>query len=267
MNYEIISFVLAGTIGMIVLVLFIVFFIISYQKKSLQAQLKLEKVQLESEKRATLSSFRGQENERQRIAKDLHDDVSTSLTAIKLGLSYLTEKLDDHNKLQDELLNIRDDLANSIENVRNISHNLMPYALANLGLSKSVEQLVNHLNNPPTYIATFHSSGKLVKLDEEVRLMLFRSIKEVINNSLKHSRASELKVGFSWEKGFVRIMIKDNGCGFDYNKTMEDMNTGIGLRNLESRIRIVGATSSVKSDNLGTIYNILLPLNENTVVQ
>ncbi len=266
MDFNVLSFMMAGTFGMIVLVIFVVFMVVSSQKKSLKSQLDLERLHSESERKATLASFRGQESERQRIAKDLHDDICSSLTTIKLGLSFLTEKLDKNKKLQDELLEIRDNLAESIENVRGISHNLMPYALANLGLTKSVEQLVIGLSNPPNFTSSFQASGTDSELKEEVRLMIFRSIKEIINNSLKHSKAANLWVKFVWGQEHLMILIEDNGCGFDYVKTLEDMNSGIGLRNLESRIRIIGASSDVKSDRGGTRYKITVPLSQNTLL-
>ena len=107
-------------------------------------------------------------------------------------------------------------------------------------------------------------SGKLIKLNDEVMLMLFRSIQEIINNSIKHSEASRLTVEFTWEKELLRILVKDNGCGFNYKETLSD--AGLGLRNLESRFRIIDVSHQVKSDTNGTIYNIVLPLNEKTIL-
>jgi len=264
MTNELTIFIVTGTFGTLILAFSIIYFVVSYQKKRFIAQIEIEQLKTQSEKEAILASFRGQENERQRIAADLHDDIGASLTAIKIGMNLLVDKLNEHKAVQEELIDIRDTLAISIENVRSISHNLMPYALSNLGLSSSVKQLVNSLTNPPKYQATFHMSGELIKLNDEVRLMLFRSIQEIINNCIKHSKASRLTVEFIWKKELLRILVKDNGCGFNYKETLSD--AGLGLKNLESRFRIIDVTHQLKSDKNGTAYNIVLPLNENTIL-
>ena len=264
MEYELTIFILSGTAGTLVMAAFIIYFVISYQKKSFDAQLRFEQLKTRAEKEATLASFRGQENERQRIAKDRHDDIGASLTAIKMSMRFLGDKFKKNKALHEELMEIRDTLTLSIDGIRAISHNLMPYALTNLGISRSVEQLVNRVANPPHYKTTFHTSGASVRLNEEVRLMLFRSIQEIIHNSIKHSRAALLKVNFTWEKDQLSIRIEDNGCGFNYEKTLNNVNSGIGLKNLESRFRIIGVTHHVKSDENGTGYHIILPLNSNT---
>jgi signal transduction histidine kinase len=266
MTNELTIFIVSGTFGSLVMAFSIIYFVVSYQKKRFNTQIEIEHLKTQSEKEATLASFRGQENERQRIAEDLHDDIGASLTAIKMGMNFLVDKLDDHKALKKELIDIRDTLAISIENVRGISHNLMPYALSNLDLCSSVKQLVNSLTNPPKYDASFHMSGELIKLNDEVRLMLFRSIQEIINNSIKHSEASQLTVDFTWEKELLGILVKDNGCGFNYKEALSDANAGLGLRNLESRFRIIDVTHQVKSDTNGTTYNIVLPLNGNTIL-
>jgi signal transduction histidine kinase len=104
-------------------------------------------------------------------------------------------------------------------------------------------------------------SGEPVEIAEEAKLMLFRSIQEIISNCIKHSQATKLTVTFNWQVKELEIYTNDNGCGFDYEYTRNDLNKGLGLRNLESRFSIINAKHEVKSGNYGTTYMIKLPLN------
>jgi signal transduction histidine kinase len=94
--------------------------------------------------------------------------------------------------------------------------------------------------------------------------MLYRSIQEIINNSIKHSKANKLEVEFNWKNNTLYIVVKDNGCGFDYDEILKNSDSGIGLKNLESRLRIIGAGNHVESNSCGTTYFITLGLDENT---
>ena len=261
MNNDLAVFIVSGTFGMLILVFFIIFFIVSYQKKSFKAQLEMEHLKTQSEKNATLASFRGQENERQRIAKDLHDDISASLTATKMKVNFLSKKINDNEIVQNELKEIKNILTQSIDGVRSISQNLMPYALMNFGLEQAVEQLVHKISSPPDFGANFQLLGNPIQIDDENRLMIYRSIQEILINSLKHSKATLVEVQFNWTPVLLSITIQDNGIGFDYQKAMKDINTGLGLKNIESRLNLAGASYRVVSNNTGTQNFITLAID------
>lgn len=261
MNNEIAIFIVSGTVGMLILVAFIIFFIVSFQKKSFQAKLKLEHMKTLAERDATLASFQGQESERQRIAKDLHDDISAMLTATKMKVNFLGIKVKKDESFSLEVQDIKTILTQSIESVRNLSQNLMPYSLTQFGLSQTVEQLVNKISSPPDFTALFTLRGEPGQLEGETRLMLFRSIQEIINNSLKHSQASKLEVNFDWSEDQLKIILNDNGTGFDYENKMANIHAGLGIKNIEGRLNIIDASHDIVSDKTGTCYTIALPLN------
>lgn len=262
MNNELAIFIVSGTVGMLILVAFIIFFIVSYQKKSFKTQLKMEHMKTLAEREATLASFQGQESERQRISKELHDDISAMLTATKMKVNFLGIKVKKDESLSREIQDIKTILTQSIDSTRALSQNLMPYSLTKFGLSQSVEQLINKISSPPEFIASFKLIGEPVELESETRLMLFRSIQEIINNCIKHSHASSLQVNFNWSDEKLKIHINDNGVGFDYEKKMDDINTGLGIKNIESRLHIIDASHEIVSNSKGTNYNIVLKLNE-----
>lgn len=262
MNNEIAIFIVSGTVGMLILVAFIIFFIVSYQKKSFKTQLEIEHMNMLAARNATLASFQGQESERQRIAKELHDDVSAMLTATKMKVNFLGIKVKEDDSLLGEVQDIKTMLTQSIESTRALSQNLMPYALTQFGLSQTVEQLINKISSPPEFTASFTQQNDPLELESETRLMLFRSIQEIINNSIKHSKASCMEVNFNWTVEKLKIIINDNGAGFDYDKKMDSINTGLGIRNIESRLNIIDASHGIVSNNSGTTYTIELMFKE-----
>lgn len=263
MTSEMTILVISGTVGMLVLVAFIALFIIAFQRKSFKVQLDIEHLKTQAHKDATLASFQGQENERQRIAKDIHDDINGSLTVLNMKINYLALKVKDNDYLKNEMEEMRDILENSIQSVRNISKNLMPYSLSKFGLSYTIEHLVKEISSPPAFIASCDVTGEPIPLENDSCLMLFRSMQEIFNNSIKHSKASQLKVNFDWSDEILHISIADNGIGFDYKLTISDIHTGLGLKNIESRLNLIGASHKIVSNGDGTKYTIDLKLDHN----
>ena len=131
----------------------------------------------------------------------------------------------------------------------------------NFGLEQAVEQLVHKISSPLDFGANFQLSGNPIQIDDENRLMIYRSIQEILINSLKHSKATLVEVQFNWTPVLLSITIKDNGIGFDYQKAMKDINTGLGLKNIESRLNLAGASYRVVSNNTGTQNFITLAID------
>ncbi len=263
MNDESAIFIVSGTAVVLILVLFIIFFIVIYQKKSFKTLLDLEHLKAKAQKEAILASFQGQENERQRIAKDIHDDINGSLTALNLKIDYLGLKIKGNDNLKCVIEEMSDILAHSIESVRSISQNLMPYSLSKFGLSATIENLVKEISCPPHFIASYKLSGEPIPLDNDTCLMLYRSMQEIFNNSIKHSQASQLHVELAWPEDMLRISIADNGVGFDYKFVMSEIHSGLGLKNIESRLSLIGASHEIRSNSDGTKYTVDLNLKHN----
>lgn len=257
------SIILIGTTSMFLLVTFIITFMALYQKKVYRTKLENIKIKSEANKLATLASFQGQENERQRIAKDIHDDINGSLTVLNMKIDFLTLKVKNDKFLMKELGKMSEITNQSILSVRNISQNLMPYTLTKFGLGPSIEQLAKSISSPPNFITSITILGQPFELDNDTCLMLFRAIQEIFNNTIKHSKASNLEVILDWtDERKLHITIDDNGTGFDYKRTMSDIRTGIGLKNIESRLNLIDATCIIVSNNNGTKYIIELSSNK-----
>ena len=182
------------------------------------------------------------ENERKRIASDLHDSVSNEL----INLRHAIEKNDFRNKI-DFIL----------DEVRNISRNISPTLFDKIGLKSSVEQLIERTQNQHNFFITseINYDGSL---DIDKELQLYRIIQEAITNILKHADAMAGKISIEENKKTINVEIRDNGKGFDVQKMLEKGNS-FGLLNISERVKYLNGTINFHSDHSGTIIKITLP--------
>ena len=193
-----------------------------------------------------------QEQERQRIAQDLHDDLGSTLSMLKNKLSESNETFD--NQLSTEM-NYTD---KAVLDLRIISHNLMPVLFLEKGLKVAIQEFVS-LNNSKKNIH-FISSGNEQKLDWEKELSIFRIAKELLNNALKHAKASNIEVQLIYFEEFLYLSVEDNGIGFsNYNQKIK----GIGLKNITLRVNYLNGKISQESSDKGTLITVEIPYDTN----
>ena len=197
----------------------------------------------------------GIEHERQRIAQDLHDGLGVLLSTIKMKLSIENET----EQKQQKLGNLMGDIDIALEDIRGISRNLMPITLSKLGFNRAIEELIQNIriSNPNLDIELI----KIVdneRLIEPVGVNLYRIIQELLQNVLKHSKASELIIQlFSRDDVFV-LMVEDNGVGFD---VLDKKTGGIGLENVKYRVVSMQGLLNVDSfKGKGSTITIEIPL-------
>ncbi|WP_178989579.1 tetratricopeptide repeat protein [Winogradskyella schleiferi] len=203
------------------------------------------------------SLIEGEEKERFRIAKELHDGVNGDLSAIKHKLSSL---LDLNNNVIKETITMIDD---SCSQVRAISHNLVPPSLENFNLVEATENYCANLNAVNKEKIVFQNIGNNLRISKKAEVNIFRIIQELISNAIKHAEASEITVQISHRANEIQITVEDNGKGFDRNDVEIK---GIGLSNIQSRIDYLNASLDFMSNKNGTSYTIdidLKTLNEN----
>src|SRR3982751_3644010 len=188
-NQQGISFVLfMGTLGMLVLTIGLILFIIFHQRKVIRYQFRLQQMEHEQQKVLLNASIRLQEEERQRIAADLHDDAGPLLATARL---YLNENLVNQEKAQQlqSIFSAKQIIDDAILLIRNISHSLMPPTLKNFGLESATTDLFQKISGSGSLNASarFHDYRTRLKVDQE--LLVFRIIQELVNNIIKHSNA------------------------------------------------------------------------------
>src|ERR1035437_6282984 len=195
-----------GTLGMFVMAIGIVVFVIFHQRRVIRYQLQMK--QMEDEKQHILlqASIRFQEEERQRIAADLHDDAGPLLATARLYLNENLVNLDKTTQLQ-SIYNAKQIIDDTIQLIRNISHSLMPPTLKNFGLESAVNDLFQKISGSGSMNASSRFHDYRERLQAENELIIFRVIQELVNNILKHSNASfiHLTQNISGQRFFIRL--------------------------------------------------------------
>lgn len=199
----------------------------------------------------------GEEKERKRIAEELHDGIAGDLSAIKFNLAHLSQKNKDESNavILNELWQIID---KSCEQIREISHNLSPTAITNNGLSVAVENYCVKIEKTYQIKVNYVFTGEKLNLGNTSETHIYRIIQELLNNIVKHSGANWAQVTIENQESYLAISVKDNGKGFSSTA----LSNGIGLSNIDSRIRFLEADIQRESNENGTVFNILIPRNK-----
>lgn len=245
---------------MLLLAISLIAFFIIYQRRLLVEQDKINQMETSYQRELMNAGVRAQEAERKRIASDLHDSVGGMLSATKLYISQLKPDTtnEDFDLIKKKAVQTIDE---NISTVRGISHNLLPPGLERLGLVNSLDSLCKQI----------HASGAIdVQLDYneqgrfkvEHEMALYRITQELISNTLKHADATEIEITVNFQEQQLSYHYADNGRGF--NRAQVDFkksSTGLGMKNIETRIRLMGATFEYDTDiHKGFHASIMLPI-------
>lgn len=189
-----------------------------------------------------------QENERRRIAQDLHDDVGNSLAAIR----NMVIRKDDATRIENEIDHL-------IDTTRTISHDLMPVNFDEFSLAEVIEHTVSKFKDHPSLALEFNHTGKVIRLKPLYELVIYRIISELITNILKHSQATQAFIQLVYQDASVVVTVEDNGTGLKNSKVEE----GIGLRSIRLRADYIRARLKIESDDKGTLIILEVPYENN----
>ncbi len=199
----------------------------------------------------------GQEIERRKIARELHDGVGQTLAGIKLNWEGLAESVKSHKNFGklDKLSGMLDGAA--VE-VRTISHQMMPKELEQFGLISALESMLNYSSTSNNIDFTLEHFGITERLPAHIELSLFRISQELISNAIKHASASQINLQIIQRNKFYVFIASDNGKGFN---SQSQNSKGIGLMNIESRVQSIHGSLSIESnEGEGTIFTIRIPV-------
>lgn len=194
-----------------------------------------------------------QEMDWKRIAGDLHDSVGQLLSLSKLHLSEVIDSSEVSNPEHELMLNRTAQIIDeACQEVRNISHNLMPGPLIRLGLVSAIKELVRKINSSRKVKVAFSSNIKDIRFNEKIEISLYRILQEISSNILKHSGATEVDISLNLQDNQrLNLSIKDNGVGFDTEEI--EKSDGIGWKNIYTRLAIINGTMNIDSEiNHGT---------------
>jgi signal transduction histidine kinase len=226
--------------GLIVAALVAVILYLQFRNKKIALARDFKSLQQEKEIQVLQALMQGEEKERSRIAKDLHDGVAGMLAAVKMHLS--SDKQMNEIAGYQQAIKLLDEAASE---VRKTSHNLMPEVLFQHGLDEALARYCSNISNASTIIIQYDSLGSIDRFVESFELSVYRIVQELLNNILKHSKATQAVVQISQQYDVLSITIEDNGIGFKNNSMNSD---GMGLRSLKSRIKAINGKIEVESD-------------------
>ncbi|MEM6843756.1 MAG: tetratricopeptide repeat protein [Bacteroidota bacterium] len=224
---------------LLVLAVGFLFYYLKQRRRLYQQQLLV--VKRENELQSVKALITGEEKERTRIAKELHDGLSGLLGSIKLRFSSFSQSLGTSQKTDyTQALGLLDDASRE---VRQISHNLMPEILLKFGLVEALRSYFNNINQSNTLQIDFQELGLKERLTPSLELTLYRIVQELVNNIIKHSNAKEVLVQISRLDHLLTVTVEDDGVGF----SPEQASGGIGLESIRSRVDYLSGKLDIQS--------------------
>jgi two-component system, NarL family, sensor kinase len=224
------------------------------QQDELQQQ-RIRELEKDRQLIAVDSMLKGQEEERSRLAKDLHDGLGGLLSGVKFSLSNMKDNLiitPDNMAVFERSLDMLD---TSIKELRRVAHNMMPEMLTKFGLNEALKEYCNSINATKLVAVKYQSLGMDTRLDSSTEIVVYRIVQELLNNILKHAVASEAFVQLIRGNNRLNIVVEDNGKGFD--TTFLEKNKGAGWVNIRSRVEYLKGQLDIHSEpGKGVLVNI-----------
>ncbi|MEP3207946.1 MAG: sensor histidine kinase [Maribacter sp.] len=225
------------------------------RKKELIKEAEMNLLKQEQQNKIFSAMIEGQEKERKRLAIDLHDGLGGRLSGISMNLSKL-DKDEPKQYPKKQLQKVMKDLNDSLTELRSIARNMMPETLVKFGLQAALKDYCSSMTGSNTKVTLqFYGTDKGININQQVTM--YRVIQELINNAIKHAKATEVLVQFMREGNQVDITVEDNGVGFNQNESLQKKGSGMGLSNLQTRVAYLKGNIDFESEkNEGTTVNV-----------
>ncbi|MBC7629288.1 sensor histidine kinase [Ferruginibacter sp.] len=225
------------------------------RQQNLIHQQRISELEKDKQLIAVDSILKGQEVERSRMAKDLHDGLGGLLSGVKFSLSNMKDNLiitPDNMAVFERSLDLID---TSIKELRRVAQNMTPEMLKKFGLDEALKDYCNTINATKLLELKYQSIGMETRIESSSEIIIYRIIQELLNNIMKHAGASEARVQLIKDENRFNIIVEDNGKGFD--TTLMKANTGAGLTNVQSRVDYLKGQLEIHSEmGKGTLINI-----------
>lgn len=203
-------------------------------------------VRQETERNVLNAVIEAEENERKRFATDLHDSIGPLLSSINLYLSALSKS--NLTPKNDKMITASREIVNeTLINIKEISNNLSPHVLNDFGLVNAIHSFIHKIKLTKTIQISFEAKNLEERLNQQVEVVIYRVVTELINNTIKHAEAKNIQINLSRENKKLNLIYLDDGKGFDSKKIAIETSAGMGLYNILSRIRSLNGTHSIQS--------------------
>jgi len=229
-----------------------------FKQRTLNAEARLQQEINTQQEKATRDVLDAEERERRRIASDLHDGVGQTLSAALLNLNYLQTSIAEGKTFDPQVMdNALGLVKDSYQEMRSISHQMMPNALLKAGLATSIKEFLDAIDGKSIKV-NLSVSGLTDRLDQQLETVLYRAVQEAVNNVVKHAQATRLTIQLMKDQEGISVTIEDNGRGFDPSGI--DYVEGIGLKNIRSRVGLLqGSVEVDAAPGRGTVVVIYIP--------
>jgi signal transduction histidine kinase len=242
--------VLGGIFLMALMGMVLLLFFYFSKKKITQKELEKKNLEIAHQKNLLEATLEAQEKERQRIAQDLHDDISSKLNIVSLNCDMLLTGDLAQNEQQEALGNIVGLSAKALESSRHIAHGLFPPVLDKFGLDAGIAELCGEFRGNGLQV-NYENHTSFEEAEKSRHLHVFRILQELMNNSVRHGKATNIEVSFEQEDGKKICKYQDDGIGFDMENNKNQK--GLGMKNIQSRVDFLGGELFIDSKtNQGT---------------
>ena len=251
--------VLVTVVSIVVLLIGILFFIrLKNRKDKIIAKQRIQQLEEEQKLMAAQSVIVGQENERKRVAQELHDGIGVLLSTASIHFSNVEESSADE-KTASLLSKANKLLKQASSEVRKISHDMMPGVLSKFGLQEALEDIFENVEDTGSIDVDCEIDLNEERLSENTEIILYRIVQEILNNTLKHAHAKQISFNMKKEGGTLLINYKDDGDGFEQNNIQ--VGKSLGLSGIKSRIDFLkGEMKLVSNMGKGIQYDIRIPV-------
>jgi signal transduction histidine kinase len=236
---------------------FIVTILYLYRKKQFVYFKKIEELKLDYEKNLLHTHLEMQEQTLQHISREIHDNISLSLTLAKLNLNTLdwNHPTATKNKIDSAL----EQISKAIADLSDISKGMNSELIIHQGLIEVLEKETTRLRDLSLFELNYKVSGNPVFLDSQKELVIFRIIQEAFNNIIKHAKATSVKLSLDYNADHINVSIADNGKGFCKNTIEQDKKSNAGLNNMQKRALLFNGRTIIES-KIGSGTSILITI-------
>ena len=257
-HYDIVLFLFVSTFLILLMAGFIVTILYLYRKKQLAYFKTIEELKLDYEKSLLHTQLEIQEQTLQHISREIHDNISLSLTLAKLNLN--TFDWNSVTKAKNQVHCSLEQISKAITDLSHLSKGLNSELIINQGLIEVLKNEMDRLKELELFQVNYTITGNPVFMDSQKELVIFRIIQEAFNNIIKHAKATVVKLSLHYDLDQLKILITDNGTGFCKDAVLQNNKSAAGLNNMNKRAKILNGQTMIQSElQSGTSVYITIP--------
>lgn len=252
------ALIFGGTLALSLLVAGVVGFVLLYQRRVSEQELVVKQMELNMQQEVVYRTLDAVEDERKRVARDLHDEIGASLSAMRLLVAQLNQVVPPSTEIDGLTSRFKTVIDDTIDNIRRISNDLLPQGLAELGLTYALEGLCENTMALAEVDVLLHVEQEAA-LPMRTSLIVYRLVQELLNNALKHAEASEIELKLTFSADQLQLQYIDNGKGFDFEEAYRQRS--FGLKNIETRAHMLqGSVEFYTRPQQGLQVTVRIPL-------